>query len=65
MEIRVIIVGIIPCIIGLAMFSYGIATMNQRNAASNSFLMLIGVFLGISGMFMLLINAFGGAFRTR
>jgi hypothetical protein len=64
METRVIIVGTILCITGLVMFCYGIATMSWQNATSNSLLLITGVFLGISGMFILLLNAFGGAFHT-
>jgi len=58
LETRVIITGTILCLTGLILFTYGITNMNQINAISNSFLIIIGIFLGMAGMIMLAMNVF-------
>ena len=58
METRVVIAGIILCFVGLILFAYGISNMSQINAISNSFLIIIGIFLGMAGMLMLAMNVF-------
>lgn len=58
METRVVIVGIILCFVGLILFAYGISNMSQINAISNSFLIIVGIFLGMAGMIILAMNVF-------
>lgn len=58
MEARVVIVGIVLCLMGLILFAYGMSNMNQISALSNSFLIVTGIFLGMAGMLMLAMNVF-------
>lgn len=60
LEIRGILVGVVLCLVGFVIFIAGIINMTPVNAVSNSFLVIIGVFLGIAGFLVLIINAFGG-----
>jgi hypothetical protein len=58
LEIRGIFVGAILSVVGLIVFLYGTAEMNQANAVSNSFLIVVGVFLGMAGFFVLATSIF-------
>ncbi|MFQ6068162.1 MAG: hypothetical protein ACE5KD_01320 [Candidatus Bathyarchaeia archaeon] len=60
LETRSMLVGVVLCIIGLVVFLYGISSMTPLNAVSNSFLIVIGIFLGIAGFLVIVINAFSG-----
>ncbi len=60
MEARGVTVGITLCILGLLFFLCGIINMAQANAISNSFLVVIGIFLGMAGLLVLIANAFSG-----
>jgi len=60
LEIRGILVGVVLCLIGFIIFVVGMINMTPVNAVSNSFLIIIGIFLGIAGFLVLIINAFAG-----
>ncbi len=60
LEVRGVLVGIILCLLGFIVFTYGLVGMNPINAVHNSFLVLIGMFLGIAGLLVLLINVLSG-----
>lgn len=56
MEIRVVVAGAILCLLGLIIFEYGINNMNFSSAVSSSFIVVVGIFVGIAGMLMILMN---------
>jgi hypothetical protein len=58
LEIRSVLVGSVLCLLGLVIFMYGITNMTAVNAVSNSFLVVIGMFLGIAGLIVLITNVF-------
>jgi hypothetical protein len=58
LETRGILVGIILSLIGLTLFAIGISSLTQSNALSNSFLTVIGIFMGMSGLLVLAMNLF-------
>jgi len=58
LDIRGVIVGVVLCLLGLSVFVYGTSSMTSSNAVSNSFLVVIGIFLGIAGLLVLIINVF-------
>lgn len=60
LEIRGILVGVVLCLIGFIIIVVGMINMTTVNAVSNSFLIIIGIFLGIAGFLVLTINAFAG-----
>jgi len=65
LEARGVLVGFILCLLGLIVFLFAISSMTQANAVSNSFLVVIGVFLGIAGFIVLVTNVFSGGFIFR
>jgi uncharacterized membrane protein len=58
LETKVIIVGAILCLLGLIIFAYGISNMNYTNAVTSSFIIIIGIFTGMAGLFMLMMDMF-------
>ena len=60
LEIRGLLVGVVLCLIGFIIIVVGMINMTPVNAVSNSFLIIIGIFLGIAGLLVLTINAFAG-----
>jgi len=60
LETRGVLVGAVLCLLGLVIFLYGITNMTAVNAVSNSFLVVIGMFLGIAGLLVLITNVFSG-----
>lgn len=58
LETKGMSVGLILCFLGLAVFIYGLKSMDWARAISNSFLAVIGIFLGIAGLIVFLISAF-------
>jgi len=59
-ETRSILVGIVLCLLGFVVFICGISNMTPINAVSNSFLIIIGMFLGIAGLIVLITSVFSG-----
>lgn len=55
---RVVLVGFLLAMLGLAIFIYGIYAMEPGDLLSSTFLVVIGVFLGMAGLFVLLWNVF-------
>lgn len=55
---RVVVVGFLLAMLGLAIFIYGIYAMEPGDLLSSTFLVVIGVFLGMAGLFVLLWNVF-------
>lgn len=60
LEIRGILVGVVLCLLGLVFFIVGMTNMTTVNAVSNSFLIVVGMFLGIAGFLVLIVNTFSG-----
>ncbi len=58
MEVRGVLVGVALCLLGFALFVYGISNMTSANTVSNSFLVVISIFLGVAGLLVLITNAF-------
>jgi uncharacterized membrane protein len=58
LETRVAMVGAILCLLGLIIFAYGISTMNYTNAFSSSFTIIVGIFTGMAGLLMLMMDLF-------
>lgn len=58
LEAKGALVGIVLCLLGFVIFIFGISNMTTINAASNSFLVVMGIFLGIAGLLVLIINVF-------
>ncbi len=58
LEIRSMLVGVVLCLVGFVIFMVGMNNMTTMNAVSNSFLIIIGMFLGIAGFLVLIINTF-------
>ncbi len=56
------IAGVILCILGLSLFAYGMSSLNSLSyggALSNSYIVIIGVFIGMVGIFVLMMDLFG------
>jgi len=60
LETKGVLVGVVLCLLGLVVFMHGINNMTPVNAVSNSFLVVIGMFLGIAGFIVLITNVFSG-----
>jgi hypothetical protein len=58
LEVRGVSVGIVLCILGAALFLYGLVSMNYAMANFSSFLVVIGIFLGMTGLLVLAMNFF-------
>jgi len=58
LEIRGVSVGIVLCFLGAALFLYGLVNMNYAMANSSSFLVVIGIFLSMTGLLVLAMNFF-------
>ncbi len=50
--------GTALCLLGLSVFVYGVINMTHANAVPNSFLVVIGLFLGMAGLLVMVTNAF-------
>ncbi len=56
------IAGAILCVIGLSLFAYGMSSMSSLNygsALSSSYIVIVGVFIGMVGIFVLMMDLFG------
>lgn len=64
LETKSMSIGLILCFLGLAVFIYGLNSLDWATAISHSFLAVIGIFLGIAGFIVFLVSAFsrGSAF---
>jgi uncharacterized membrane protein len=60
LETKTVVVGAVLCLLGLIIFAYGISNMNYTNAVSSSLTIVIGIFTGMAGMLMLMMNLFAG-----
>jgi len=62
MNLKVTIFAILLLIAGLVMFCYGTSMttqlMNPENVISGTYLVVIGIFLGLAGLVMLLLQMF-------
>ena len=58
LETKVVIFGAILCLLGLIILAYGISNMNYMNAVSSSFTIIVGIFIGMAGLFMLMMDLF-------
>jgi uncharacterized membrane protein len=58
LQVKVVTAGAVLCLLGLIIFVYGISTMNYTNAVSSSFTIMLGIFIGMAGLFMLMMNLF-------
>lgn len=52
------ITGVILCVLGLSLFAYGMSSMSYASAVSNSHIVIIGIFTGMAGMFILVMDLF-------
>ena len=64
LETKTVVVGAILCLLGLVIFVYGIINMNYTSAVSSSFIVVLGIFTGMAGMLMLMMNLFSGQHAT-
>ena len=64
LETKTVVVGAILCLLGLVIFVYGIINMNYTSAVSSSFIVVLGIFTGMAGMLMLMMNLFSGQRAT-
>lgn len=62
LEVRGAVVGAFLCVLSLAIFIYGMSTMTSANVVSNSFVIAVSVFLGITGLLVLFTNLFSRGF---
>jgi len=51
--------GAILCVSGLSLFAYGMSSMSVASALSNSYIVMIGIFIGMAGMLILLMDLYG------
>lgn len=58
LEVRGMFVGVMLCLLGLIVFLYGTTGMSQANAVSNSFLIIVGIFLGMAGLLVFATSVF-------
>jgi uncharacterized membrane protein len=58
LETKAVIAGAILCLLGLIIFAYGISNMNYTSAVSSSYIIVLGIFVGMAGMLMLMMNLF-------
>ncbi len=58
MEIKVALFGLILCFLGFAIFLYGTSNMTGATMVSDSFLVVVAVFLGIAGFLVFVAGAF-------
>ena len=54
MQVRVAIAGIVLVVVGFAIFIYSTYAMSTGDLLSSAFLLVVGVFLGMAGLFVLL-----------
>ena len=56
--------GMLLCVLGLAVFVYGMSNMTRLNIVSNSLLVVLGIFIGMAGFLVLMMHLFfrGSAF---
>jgi protein-S-isoprenylcysteine O-methyltransferase Ste14 len=60
LETRIAIFGAILCLLGLMMLAYGMNTMDYTNTVSSSFTIILGVFIGMIGLVILMIDFLPG-----
>ena len=58
METKTVVAGAILCLLGLIIFAYGWSNINYTRAVSSSYIIVVGVFVGMAGMLMLMMNLF-------
>ena len=58
METKTVVAGAILCLLGLILFAYGWSNMNYTSALSSSYIIALGIFLGMAGMLVLMMNLF-------
>ena len=51
-------IGLILCVVGCVIFIYGISSMTKITVVSDSFLAVIGAFLGIAGFIVFVTSVF-------
>ena len=52
------IAGAILCVLGVSLFAYGISSMSYASAVSNSYIVMIGIFTGMAGMLILMMDLY-------
>lgn len=55
---RGMVVGVVLCLAGLALFVYGWVTMTHGGVLSSSAPVVVGIFLGMAGLLVLTMNLF-------
>ena len=62
MHAKVMVFGVILCFVGFAFFLHGASlsnqVMNPENLISGTFYVVVGIFLGIAGVLMLIMQMF-------
>ncbi|MCL6579817.1 MAG: hypothetical protein K6T73_10660 [Candidatus Bathyarchaeota archaeon] len=53
MQAKSILFSAILCLTALFLFIYGLYTINPKDPISGSYMVVLGIFLGIAGLFML------------
>jgi len=61
MQMRVAITGILLATVGFAIFIYSTYAMSTGDLLSSTFLLVVGVFLGMAGLFVLLSQVLPGS----
>jgi hypothetical protein len=59
--VRVAIAGILLAMVGFAIFIYSTYAMSTGDLLSSTFLLVVGVFLGMAGLFVLLSQVLPGS----
>jgi len=62
LEGRGVVVGIILCLLGVTLFASGLVNVNYATADFSSFLVVVGIFLGMAGLLVLAMNFFFSGF---
>lgn len=58
------VAGAILCVLGLSLFAYGMSgmsSMSYAGAVSNSYIIIVGIFIGMVGMLMLMMDLYSHA----
>lgn len=61
MQMRVAIAGIVLAMVGFVIFIYSTYAMSSGDLLSSAFLLVVGVFLGMAGLFVLLSQVLPGS----
>lgn len=64
MGTKAMIAGAVLCVLGLSLFAYGmsgLSNVSYAGALSNSYTIVVGIFIGMVGIFMLMLDLYSHA----